>query len=183
LAQLLLEETRRQSRLRECQEIQEMTMWIRKRSIAVAGSVLLSLGACGTTGNYAGMPESTSSVPSASNTVSGRGVVQAIDMVPREEAGIGGIGVGTLAGAAVGGILGNQVGQGRGNTAATVAGAAGGALVGHELEKNAKQRNPVYRVSVRMDNGTMQTVLVDTQPNVRVGDRIQIANGVIVQAY
>jgi outer membrane lipoprotein SlyB len=163
-----------------------MTMWIRKRSIAVAGSVLLSLGACGTTGNYSGMPESTSSVPSASNTsntVSGRGVVQAIDMAPREEAGIGGIGVGTLAGAAVGGILGNQVGQGRGNTAATVAGAAGGALVGHELEKNAQRRNPVYRVSVRMDNGTMQTVLVDTQPNVRVGDRIQIANGVIVQAY
>lgn len=161
-----------------------MTIWIRKRSIAFAGSVLLSLGACGTTGNYSGMPVSTSSsVPSGTNVASGRGVVQAIDMVPREEAGIGGIGVGALAGAAVGGILGNQVGKGRGNTAATVAGAAGGALIGHEIQKNAQQRNPVYRVSVRMDDGTMQTVIVETQPNVRVGDRIQIANGVIVQAY
>lgn len=157
-----------------------MTMWISKRSLAVAGSVLLLLGACGTTGNYSGTPVSTSPAPSGPNMVSGRGVVQAIDMVPREEAGIG---VGALAGAAVGGILGNQVGKGRGKTAATVAGAAGGALVGHELQKNAQQRNPVYRVSVRMDNGTMQTVIVETQPNVRVGDRIQIANGVIVQAY
>ena len=153
-------------------------MWTRKLSIAVTGSVLLSLAACGTMRTYSGAPASTSSVTSGASVASGRGVVQAIETVPREEVGIG---VGTLAGAAVGGVLGNQVGQGRGNTAATIAGAAGGALAGHEMEKNMQQNNPVYRVSVRMDDGSTRMFAMETQPNLRVGDRIQVANGVIVQ--
>lgn len=152
-------------------------MWTRKLSIAVTGSVLLSLVACGTARTYSGAPATSSVTPGAS-VASSRGVVQAIETVPREEVGIG---VGTLAGAAVGGVLGNQVGQGRGNTAATIAGAAGGALAGHEMEKNMQQNNPVYRVSVRMDDGSTHMFAMETQPNLRVGDRIQVANGVIVQ--
>lgn len=43
-------------------------------------------------------------------------------------------GVGAIGGAVVGGLLGNQVGHGRGRTLATVAGALGGGYVGNRLE-------------------------------------------------
>jgi outer membrane lipoprotein SlyB len=68
--------------------------------------------------------------PIASN-VNGTGTIQSIEVVPRKQ----GLGLGTLAGAAIGGIVGNQVGGGTGRTVATVAGAAGGAYVGHEIER------------------------------------------------
>ena len=41
--------------------------------------------------------------------------------------------LGTVGGAVVGGVLGNQVGQGRGRTLATVGGAAGGTVVGNRM--------------------------------------------------
>lgn len=43
--------------------------------------------------------------------------------------------VGTLGGAAVGGLVGNQFGKGSGNTAATVGGAVVGGLIGHNQTK------------------------------------------------
>jgi outer membrane lipoprotein SlyB len=155
-------------------------MWSTKLPTAIAGSVLLSLGACGTMGTGARAPGPSTSAASNPAVASGYGVVQSIDMVSRENSGIG---VGAVAGAVVGGILGNQIGQGRGNTAATVAGAAGGAMAGHQLEKNTQQNAPVYRVALRMDNGSVQTVVQETQPNVRIGDRVQVSNGMIAQPY
>lgn len=44
-------------------------------------------------------------------------------------------GVGIAAGAVIGGLLGNQVGGGKGRTLATIAGAVGGGYVGNEVEK------------------------------------------------
>jgi outer membrane lipoprotein SlyB len=157
-------------------------MWTSKLRAALAALVLLLLGACGSTGNFMGTPASTTSASpsvSGSGVVSGYGVVQSIDMVPREKAGIG---LGSVAGAVVGGVLGNQVGQGRGNTAATIAGAAGGALAGRQLEQNTRS-SQVYRVTLRMDDGSIQTLLQETAPNVRIGDRVRVANGAIVQPY
>src|SRR5712664_1660177 len=49
---------------------------------------------------------------------------------PGKGSGIGGVG-----GAVVGGVLGHQVGSGRGNDLATVAGAVGGAFAGNAIEK------------------------------------------------
>ncbi len=40
---------------------------------------------------------------------------------------------GTLVGAGVGGVAGNQIGSGRGKTAATIGGAAVGAVAGHAI--------------------------------------------------
>lgn len=146
---------------------------------AVLGALsLCCLAACQTPaspGGYA-MPTGSSTV---SNMASGYGVVQSIDMVPRETSPIS---VGTVGGALVGGLLGNQIGQGSGNTAATIAGAAGGALVGRQLEKNSQGQQQDFRVTVRMDNGVLQSFSQATQPAVRIGDRIQIMNGVI-QSY
>ena len=47
--------------------------------------------------------------------------------------------VGSLGGAAVGGLLGNQVGKGSGNTLATIAGVVGGALAGGYVGRSMDQ--------------------------------------------
>lgn len=107
------------------------------------------------------------------------GIVQSIELIRQDRAGST-IGLGTIAGAVVGGIVGNQVGSGKGNTAATVIGAAGGAYVGHELENRNQnqQQTDAYRVTVRMEDGSNQTLMQDTSADIRVGDRVRIENGV-----
>ena len=60
------------------------------------------------------------------------GVVESIEVIHGKEPGV----TGTIIGGVIGGVLGNQVGKGSGNTAATIVGAAGGAVAGHEIEKN-----------------------------------------------
>lgn len=105
------------------------------------------------------------------------GTVQSIELVRQERTGST-IGLGTIAGAVVGGIVGNQIGSGKGNTAATVVGAAGGAYVGHELENRNQQQVDTYRVTIRMENGSHQTLIQDTSDDIRVGDRVRIENGV-----
>jgi outer membrane lipoprotein SlyB len=143
--------------------------------LAVIGT--LTLGACETMN---GPGQTSSSQPIyVDNAYSGTGVVQSVDVV-RQETGIGGtgIGVGAIAGAVIGGILGNQVGSGTGQTVATVAGAAGGAYAGHQLE-NQRQMPDAYRFTIRMDGGSHQTVTQNTNPDVRVGDRVRIDNGVV----
>jgi outer membrane lipoprotein SlyB len=88
-------------------------------------------------------------------------------------------GLGAVAGGVTGAVVGNQIGRGHGNTAMTILGAAGGALAGNEIEKNVKKRYS-YRVTVRMDDGTFRTVSQSSSPAVTVGERVRIANGVVV---
>lgn len=156
------------------------------RLMHIAGAVLgvlatLMLGACADT------PGSTSSsgtsYPQSSypaNVYAGYGVVQSIELVQQASTGIGGsgIGAGTIIGGVVGGVVGSQVGSGEGKTAATVIGAAGGAYAGHELEKRSQQQANAYRITVRMNDGSYQTLMQNTSANLRVGDRVKIENGV-----
>jgi outer membrane lipoprotein SlyB len=88
--------------------------------------------------------------------------------------------LGTLGGAAVGGLLGNQVGSGSGRTAATVAGAAAGALAGRSIERNTRggQR---YEVVLRYDNGGTQSMSFDNDPGFRAGDHVKVNDGVLVR--
>ena len=81
---------------------------------------------------------------------------------------------GTIIGGIVGGVIGHQIGSGTGNTVATVAGAAGGAAIGHEVGKNSDR--DLYRVRVRFDNGTYQTLAQTDIGRLRVGDRVRIEN-------
>ncbi|MCP8687479.1 glycine zipper 2TM domain-containing protein [Marinobacterium sedimentorum] len=111
---------------------------------------------------------------------SGYGVVQSIELVRQESSGNGGVGIGTIAGAVVGGVVGSQVGSGHGSTAASIIGAAGGAYIGHELENRQQtQTADVYSVRVRMENGSTQTLLLSNNPDLRVGDRVRISNGMM----
>ena len=48
------------------------------------------------------------------------------------------VGAGTALGAVAGGVIGHQIGSGRGNDAATVGGALLGGLIGHNVEKDRR---------------------------------------------
>ncbi|MDP2026399.1 glycine zipper 2TM domain-containing protein [Sulfuriferula sp.] len=111
-------------------------------------------------------------------TYSGSGVVQSIEFVKGGIAGSG-LGLGTVVGGVVGGILGSQVGSGTGQTVATVGGAAAGAYVGHQLEKGKTGTGDGYKFTIRMDDGSYQTVTQATTGNFRVGDKVRIENGAL----
>lgn len=91
----------------------------------------------------------------------------------REQAGA------AIAGAIIGGVLGHQVGGGRGRDAATVVGALGGALVGNEVEKN-QNTSTSWEVRVRLEDGTNRVLRYSREPSYRTGDKVRIENGRLV---
>lgn len=120
--------------------------------------------------------------PVASAPASGilYGVIEAIEVATGDGVdGIAGtgIGAGAVVGGVVGGVLGHQVGGGTGKDIATAAGVVGGAVVGHEIQKRSQQQQEAYRLRVRLDNDTYQTVIQDSIEGLRVGDRVRIENG------
>ena len=82
-----------------------------------------------------------------------------------------GTGLGVVGGAVVGGLLGSQVGGGNGKNVATVLGAVGGGVAGTEVEKRSRATT-VYRVNVRMDDGTLRSVTQSTAP--AVGQKVNV---------
>ncbi len=82
--------------------------------------------------------------------------------------------LGTVGGAVVGGVLGNQVGQGRGRTLATVGGATAGGVVGNRMTSGT---TTVWVVNVRFDDGTNANIEQDSQPPVWAGERVRVTNG------
>jgi outer membrane lipoprotein SlyB len=89
-----------------------------------------------------------------------------------------GSGLGVAGGAIVGGLLGNQVGDGRGQQIATVVGAVGGGIAGNEIEKRVKASTS-YEVTVRLDNGSSRMIQQATAPAWKTGERVRIVDGVI----
>lgn len=85
-------------------------------------------------------------------------------------------GVGVVAGAVVGGLLGNQVGGGSGKTLATVAGAVGGGYAGNEIEKRTRKA-AAYEVEVMMESGERRSFSFESQPAWRAGDRVKVVDG------
>lgn len=103
--------------------------------------------------------------------------------------------VGTAIGAVAGGLLGNQVGGGKGKTLATVAGAVGGGYAGNRIEERRRQGNTTSTVQQHCEtvqvagpdkivgydvayvyNGVTRTVRMDHDP----GDRVQVKQDVSV---
>ena len=102
---------------------------------------------------------------------------------------------GTAIGAVAGGLLGNQIGGGKGRTLATVAGAVGGGYAGHEIQQRRQETNTVSSTvrkcstvpgsggdkivayDVRYEyNGVTRSVRMDHDP----GDRVEVQEGVSV---
>ncbi|MBS1144887.1 MAG: 17 kDa surface antigen [Proteobacteria bacterium] len=154
---------------------------LRNATSAIALAGLLTLGAC--TPMYGpGWERDYPPVAYARDLHPGYGSVYAIDLIRPEQNN--GIGVGAIAGAVIGGLIGHQVGEGNGNTAATVIGAAGGALIGHQIEKANQPQGDQFRLTIRMEDGRFQTVIQNTDfVDLRVGDRLYIDNGGAVRRY
>ena len=76
-----------------------------------------------------------------------------------------GPGMGSVAGGLLGAVLGHQVGQGNGRTAATILGAIGGGFAGNAVERNVRKET-VYQVGVRMEDGSRRTLEVSLPPSV-----------------
>ena len=112
------------------------------------------------------------------NVCASCGTVEAVNAVQRQgevngvAVGNTTIGLGTVAGGVIGGLLGNQVGGGNGKTLATVAGVAGGAYAGNTIEKNMKKVT-VYDVRVRMDDGSSR--------NMEISSAVSVGSKVIVE--
>lgn len=95
---------------------------------------------------------------------------------------------GTVIGAIAGGVIGNQVGHGRGRDAATVAGAIGGGYAGKKIQQNQQRKDTYTTVERRCRTvdepgeeivaydvvyeylGTTQKVRLDHDP----GDRVEL---------
>lgn len=98
-----------------------------------------------------------------------------VDSVRYVQLGAPNSGVGTVGGAAIGGIAGSTIGgSGRANAAGAIAGAIIGGLVGNAVENNANQRNGI-EVTVRLDSGQMIAVPQENAgENFRPGDRVRV---------
>ena len=83
--------------------------------------------------------------------------------------------VGTIAGAAVGGLLGNTIGHGAGRGVATILGAVGGGFAGNAIEHKATEEN-AEEIVVRLDNGSTIAVTQGAQGFER-GQRVRVLTG------
>ncbi|MDZ7653103.1 MAG: glycine zipper 2TM domain-containing protein [Burkholderiaceae bacterium] len=81
--------------------------------------------------------------------------------------------MGAVAGGVLGGVIGNQIGNGRGRDAARVVGILGGAVAGHQIEKQARS-DVRYEIDVRMDDGTLRTVTPPQAPALQPGQPVRL---------
>jgi outer membrane lipoprotein SlyB len=86
---------------------------------------------------------------------------------------------GAILGGVAGAVLGNQIGRGGGRDAATVLGGAAGAAVGSQVGRTNSVTEPVYRITLQTDQGTVRVYDVPATGDLHVGDRVRVENGVI----
>lgn len=106
------------------------------------------------------------------------GVIENVEAIQQKGEGSG---LGAVGGAILGGVLGNQVGEGSGKKLARIGGAVLGGFAGNEVERRARTISH-YQVTVRMDDGTRRVITEQSAPSWRVGDPVRIRNGEIVGA-
>ena len=82
--------------------------------------------------------------------------------------------IGTLAGAAVGGIAGNSIGGGRGKAITTILGGVAGGAAGSAVEEGITRTQGVEIVVREDDGGTRAYVQAVDSQQFRVGDRVRI---------
>ncbi|SEN08375.1 Glycine zipper 2TM domain-containing protein [Luteibacter sp. UNCMF331Sha3.1] len=98
------------------------------------------------------------------------GVVQSIEhnVVAGREHGTAGAVIGAIAG----GVLGNQVGKGKGRTLATVGGAVGGGFAGNAIGKGGGSES--YTLRLKMGTGGYTNVQVKDASAIRQGDIVVV---------
>ena len=86
-------------------------------------------------------------------------------------------GVGTMGGAALGGLAGLQAGRGNGSAAMGIVGAIAGGLIGQRVEAGANNR-PGFEITVKLDSGELRAVTQVADELFRPGERVRLlSNG------
>ena len=76
---------------------------------------------------------------------------------------------------------GKQTGDASSNAATSVLDTLSGAFAGNEAGKGAKKRQ-VFRVTVRMDDGSFRAVSLSSPPAFAVGDKVRVVEGRLVRS-
>ena len=84
-------------------------------------------------------------------------------------------GVGTISGAAIGGIAGSHAGGGRGKAITTIIGALAGGIIGNKVEGEVMKEQGV-ELLIELDSGKTIAVIQGRDPkdDFRVGDRVRV---------
>jgi len=141
-------------------------MNVRTITLVCSVSALSLFAACSTHA-----PRMDTSRSSVSSNERQYGNVSNIEVVASNSRGAGG----AVLGAVIGAVVGNQIGSGSGRAAATGVGAVGGAIIGNQIQK--RNETDVYRVSVRLDNGSVGQYDYSSIDDLRVGDRVLVEGG------
>ena len=157
------------------------------RLATLAGGTALAalLSACAIEPSVSLAPVSYPAAPgyaSASPVYLEYGQVINIDYFPGGTARTGPNVPGAILGAVAGALVGHQIGGGSGRDAATVLGGAAGAAVGSQVGRTNTVADPVYRITLRTEQGFVRTYDVPATGDLRVGDRVRVENGVIYRA-
>ena len=147
-------------------------LWVAPIAIAAG------LAGCATPGQqpyYGSSPAPAQNYPAQAQGFQ-LGAVERIEVINR---GTGNNVTGTIIGGIIGGLIGTQIGSGSGRTAATIAGAVGGAAAGNVIEGRSRTAHETFRVTVRLDNGSLQTVTQENISDLRTGDRVRLDGNMI----
>jgi len=128
-------------------------------------------------GTPPGVPPDLVAAPPPAPACNDCGVVAGVRVVKTPGEGTG---VGAVAGGVVGGLVGHEFGSGHGKGAMSILGVVGGAVAGHEVEKEVRATKH-YEVDVRLDNGQLRTVGLPGDPGPIVGMRVRVENGRLIR--
>jgi outer membrane lipoprotein SlyB len=144
----------------------------------IAGA--LALAGCAQQPSYQSQGYPSQGYPQHSHASRGAnlGTVEQIEVINRGDSSNL---AGTVIGGVVGGLIGHQIGSGTGRTVATIAGATGGAYLGNRIENRRRGPNETFRVSVRMHDGSTQTVVTDNVSDLQTGDRVRVEGNAITR--
>jgi outer membrane lipoprotein SlyB len=85
--------------------------------------------------------------------------------------------VGTIAGAAVGGVAGSTIGHGKGSAIAAVIGAVAGGLAGSAIEEGVTRKDAL-EITVKIDGGALVAIVQEADEQFKAGDKVRlIENG------
>lgn len=155
--------------MRSFSRLQNCTLFYNLIPALITGTLL---SACASTGHGNGGEQPFSGAKETDNSAYGR--VEAIQVT--KIAGSDDIGMGSVIGGLIGGLLTNQLGGGNGKVLATVAGAGSGVFLGNRFEQ-LNRPHEIYRIRVQLDSGDYQTVSQDNDTDLTVGNRVHIDNG------
>jgi outer membrane lipoprotein SlyB len=127
-------------------------------------------------GNMASAQDQRGAQPVACATC---GTVESVKLIEAQNSDPKNI-IGTIAGGLLGGVLGNQVGGGSGKDAARIIGAIGGAYAGNRAQNNI-DKDQIYRVTVRLQEGATRDFDYAEDPQVAVGTLVKVEGDLLVR--